>query len=507
MEGTGVKVLVVDDNEKNVYMLEVLLKGVGYEVVTARNGIEALEKIRAGRFDGIVSDILMPLMDGFRLIRECKKDPVLRQIPFIFYTATYTEKKDEEFGLSLGAIRYIIKPAEPEELLRLIREAFREHAQSPRDYAAQPVIDDTSFSREYTQRVGAKLEKKSRLLDESEEKFRTVVENVPDIILVHRNGTIIFVNNAVTGITGYRPDEVTGRHLSTLIAPESRDIVEAAIRKRLGGEPVLLYEVEMLTKSGSRITVMIRGTQIDFEGAPASLKVLTDITERKRNDERIRLANRKLDLMRDVTYQDIKNKITALRGYIELGRKPKSEQERMSFTEKESAVLESIHNLIESTKDYQQMGVDQCCWIPLEKTVRVQFSHLSRKEALSLDCDLHGLEIYSDPLIDRVIFNLLQNAARHGGKTRRISFSCGRGDPHGLLLVCEDDGIGIPAGNKTRIFDRVAGGPGKFGLFFVREFLNIAGMKIAETGIPGKCARFEITVPKGMYRFGPGESG
>ena len=123
-EGTGVKILIVDDNSKNLYMLEVLLKGVGYEVVTAKNGFEALEKLRANRFDGIVSDILMPLMDGFRLIRECKQDAVLRRIPFIFYTATYTEKRDEEFGLSLGAIRYIVKPAEPEELLRQIHEAF-----------------------------------------------------------------------------------------------------------------------------------------------------------------------------------------------------------------------------------------------------------------------------------------------------------------------------------------------------------------------------------------------
>src|SRR5512137_2531450 len=124
MEGTGVKVLIADDNSKNIYMLEMLLKSSGYEVITAKNGIDALEKLRASRCDGIVSDILMRLMDGFRLIRECKKDPVLRQIPFIFYTATYTEKKDEEFGLSLGAIRYIIKPAEPEEFLRQIQETF-----------------------------------------------------------------------------------------------------------------------------------------------------------------------------------------------------------------------------------------------------------------------------------------------------------------------------------------------------------------------------------------------
>jgi len=118
------KILIVDDLSTNLYLLEVLLKSAGYDVVTARNGMEALEKLRAGQVDGIVSDILMPVMDGFRLIRECKRDPLLRQIPFIFYTATYTEKKDEEFGLSLGAIRYLVKPMEPEDILRQINEVI-----------------------------------------------------------------------------------------------------------------------------------------------------------------------------------------------------------------------------------------------------------------------------------------------------------------------------------------------------------------------------------------------
>ena len=123
-EGTGMKILIVDDISKNLYLLEVLLKSAGYDTIPAKDGIDALEKLRTNKVDGIVSDILMPLMDGFRLIRECKNDPDLRQIPFLFYTSTYTEKKDEEFGLSLGAIRYIIKPAEPEELLRQIHDAF-----------------------------------------------------------------------------------------------------------------------------------------------------------------------------------------------------------------------------------------------------------------------------------------------------------------------------------------------------------------------------------------------
>ena len=162
-------ILIVDDNTNNLYLLEVLFRSNGYQVATARNGIEALEKLHGTPFDGIISDILMPIMDGFRLVRECKKDPKLRQIPFIFYTATYTEEKDEEFGLSIGALRYIIKPAVPEDLLRQVLEAFEEHARSPRDYDLQPVPDDRTFNLEYNQRAGAKLVKKI-LIDEENKK-------------------------------------------------------------------------------------------------------------------------------------------------------------------------------------------------------------------------------------------------------------------------------------------------------------------------------------------------
>ncbi|MCX6690901.1 MAG: sensor histidine kinase, partial [Methanoregula sp.] len=112
----------------------------------------------------------------------------------------------------------------------------------------------------------------------------------------------------------------------------------------------------------------------------------------------------------------------------------------------------------------------------------------------------HGLEIYSDPLIDRVFYNLIDNTVKHSKTFTRISFSC-QEKPDGLILICEDDGVGIPPGQKVHIFDRVVGGVGKFGLFFVREFLDMSGMTIIENGEPGKGARFEITVPKGMYRY------
>jgi signal transduction histidine kinase len=240
---------------------------------------------------------------------------------------------------------------------------------------------------------------------------------------------------------------------------------------------------------------------LDEMGNPRYLLGISeDITDRKRAEERISLANRKLALMTDVTYQDIQNKVTGLRGYVELSKNPQSEQDRLSFIDKEMDLLETIHNLIKKTKDYQQMGVDQSCWVPLEKTIQLQWSSISQRKNVSLESDMHGLEIYADPLVDQVFYNLMRNAIQHGKTLTHISFRC-RETPDGVLLICEDDGIGIPFKQKSHIFDRVVGGAGTFGLFFVREFLDIAGMKIAETGTPGKGARFEIQVPKGAYRL------
>jgi signal transduction histidine kinase len=188
-----------------------------------------------------------------------------------------------------------------------------------------------------------------------------------------------------------------------------------------------------------------------------------------------------------------------------LSKTPDSEQDRLSIIEKEMGILETIHTLIKKTMDYQKMGIDQSRWIAIEQTIRIQFSLISLKYPVVLDSDLHGLEICADPFIDRVFYHLMHNSISHGTALTRISFTC-QEFPEYAVLICEDNGIGIPAEEKAAIFDRIVGGDGKFGLFFIREFLTISGMKISETGIPGKGARFEITIPRGIYRFTPGNS-
>jgi len=118
--------LVVDDREQDLYLLRVLLEGHGYTVVSAYNGEDALKAARKRPPDIVISDIMMPVMDGFRLCREWVGDKRLQTIPFIFYSATYTEAKGEEFALNLGAVRFIVKPAEPDEFMKIIQGVVRD---------------------------------------------------------------------------------------------------------------------------------------------------------------------------------------------------------------------------------------------------------------------------------------------------------------------------------------------------------------------------------------------
>ena len=493
------KILIADDNIQNLYMLEVLFKGAGYDIVTAKNGIDALEKLHASQFDGIVSDILMPLMDGFRLIRECKKDPVLRQIPFIFYTATYTEKKDAEFGLSLGAIRYIIKPAEPEELLRQIQEAFIDTARSPGDFTTQPIPDEVTFNREYTQRVGAKLDKKERALKESEEKYRLLYENSMDAILyTSPDGSIQAANPAACAMFQRTEEEIIKNGRAGVIdATDPRLSAALEERARTGR---FEGELTFLRKDGTRFPgEMSSSIFTDRTGQKRSSMIIRDITGRKRAEKALRIAKQKLQLMNMVAWHDIQNKITGIRGYVEMSKDLVQDSQVIGFLQKEEEILKVIHQQLAYTKEYQEMGVQPPQWIAIRDTLQNVRFNVSLKQ-IQLTVDIDDVEIFCDPVIKKVFVHLVENSIIHGQTVTKIHVSYHETDD-GLTIIYEDDGIGIAPEKKKDLFTKSYGKTTGFDLFFVHDILEISDMGITETGEPGKGARFEITVPKGEYRF------
>jgi len=173
------KILVVDDMEDFLYMVETILKENGYEVVTAKDGIEALDKLKEESIDVIISDILMPRMDGFQFCRECKKNPHLKEIPFIFYSATYINKKDEEFALSLGVEKYIRKPTELKVLLDSIEEVIEKNKEGGLIASSEePIKKEEIYLTEYSKRIIEKLEKKVLDLEKSEKQIKHLFEEV-----------------------------------------------------------------------------------------------------------------------------------------------------------------------------------------------------------------------------------------------------------------------------------------------------------------------------------------
>jgi putative nucleotidyltransferase with HDIG domain len=154
------KILIVDDQEQNLYLLKTLLAGNGYQVMEAANGAVALELARINPPDIIISDILMPVMDGFSLCQEWKKDEQLKNIPFVFYTATYTDPKDEELGLSLGAARFIVKPVEMHDFLAIIKQVISEAESGVLAVPQESPQGELTYYRMYNESLIRKLEDK-----------------------------------------------------------------------------------------------------------------------------------------------------------------------------------------------------------------------------------------------------------------------------------------------------------------------------------------------------------
>lgn len=164
------KILIVEDKQEARYLLEVLLKGNGHEVISTANGVEALKVVEGNRLDLIVSDILMPEMDGFKFCQTLKRDNNHKNIPFIFYTATYVEQKDEEFAMGLGADLFLRKPMEPEFLLQEIEKVLNNVKSGSFNPRKLTLKRDQDLYKMYNERLIKKLEEKIFQMEEEIEK-------------------------------------------------------------------------------------------------------------------------------------------------------------------------------------------------------------------------------------------------------------------------------------------------------------------------------------------------
>jgi signal transduction histidine kinase len=165
MPAESMKILIVDDMPESLRLWRAVLKGENFEMVEASDGAQALAVLEREDVDAIISDILMPRMDGYRLCQEVRKSERWREMPFIFCTATYTSPDDEQLCYDLGGDKYLRKPLSKEALLAALSEATNAGRRRPRDRAALPSGYDVM--KEYSERLVCKLEKKLQELEQA----------------------------------------------------------------------------------------------------------------------------------------------------------------------------------------------------------------------------------------------------------------------------------------------------------------------------------------------------
>ncbi len=294
------------------------------------------------------------------------------------------------------------------------------------------------------------------------------------------------------------------RYARDFVHPDDQHLIAKEMEKaRKTGDPGFVSQLEhrIIRRDGEVRTIMVRfgvtkdeyGRTIKTHGANQ------DITERKRAEEALRQSNRKLNLLSSITRHDILNQIMVVKGYLDFAEELSEDQVQAKYLETVKKAISTIQRQITFTREYEQLGVDEPVWLPIERLVRK-----AADSAIPVNCDCPGISVYADPMLEKVFSNLMDNTLRYAEGATGVQVRC-IPEGSGLVITWEDDGPGIPDEEKELIFSRGVGKNTGLGLFLTREILGITGISIRETGEPGRGARFEMTVPEGVYRSESGD--
>jgi len=327
---------------------------------------------------------------------------------------------------------------------------------------------------------------------------------MPDMVFVKDATDLRFIglNRAGEELLGYSREEVIGKTDYELFPKEQADLFternQAVVRDRVRIE---IPEEPVLTRfNGTRILHTTKIPICGNDGTPKYiLGISSDITEKMRAEEALSRATRKLGFLNAITFTDIQNALFSLSGFLELEKQIPADEKTRTYRDKQTRIIQSISDALQFTRNYQELGINPPAWQDVSRAFLLGISHIDMT-GLSRTMQLDRLEIYADPLLERVFEALAGNVLHHAGTATGIRLWY-RETPEGLMLVFEDNGAGIPKAMKEKIFERRYVGKKGVGLFLSREILSITGITIRETGTEGAGARFEMMVPKGMYRF------
>jgi len=341
-------------------------------------------------------------------------------------------------------------------------------------------------------------------LKKSEENYRNIIENMQDVFYrLDREGVITMISQYGARIVGYEsPADLIGKMRATdfYADPTERDAFLSCLmeNKVVSGYPLTLtdrYGGLHNATASVRLLFDAIGNVDGIEG------ILHDVTPLKEVENALRQANRQITLMTSITRHDIRNQLMALGGWLELSRASVADPDAMlELITKEQKIADVIAQQISFTSILDDMGVKAPTWQNPADLVEKSRAALPFGK-VRLEVDLPGMEIFADLLFEKGFYNLLDNALRYGGENLTTTRVYAKSEKDHLLLMVEDDGVGIPTRHKARLFERGFGKNTGLGLFLAHEILSITGITIQEHGKPGRGARFEMRIPKKAFRY------
>lgn len=464
-----ITVALVDTDTQLLHKLKAYLENGGSLMADVfPSAVDALDALKGREYDVIVSEYYLPVTSGMTFLEILRRGRRDTDTPFIFFTDALREHMIIE-ALNTGANYVILKRDNPDRYFPAIRHFIQDGARQKHVKAA---------------------------LKKSEERYRNVVEDMTEFILrFDPVGTVQFVNEAYLRYFGIARSSIHGKCVRETLLCKGCNLEE----KILGlapGNPVFTTDTESVDHQGRpRYQRWNVRALFDHDGKMREIQAVgRDITEQTVAEEALRQTNQTLTLMNTITRHDVLNQLTVLSGYLDLAREKSTEENIIRYLEKARNAAGIIRLQICFTKEFQEVGAQASQWQNLVDVLRKARDQVIL-EGIGVTTEIDGgYWVDADPLLEKVFYNLLDNSIRHGEHVTKISVTAKEQD-EGLLIVYEDDGIGVPAMAKESIFRREYFKNTGLGLYLIREILGITNISIRETGNEGTGVRFEITVP------------
>ena len=528
-------ILIVDDTPINLKLLRAQLESEGHAVFEAHDGMDALALLERQLVDAVISDILMPKMDGYRLCLEIRKQAPLRNLPIIIYTSTYISPGDEKLALDMGADKYLKKPASVETLVAALHEvSARPHA------APQPkALQEFEVIKEYNERLVSKLKEKNtelqtqtEALRASEERYRLLFERAPDVIFaLAPTGVITSLNHAFETITGWPPAQWLGRPFQDILHPDDQTRSGELFQLVLVGELVPTFKLRMRTVAGGFRDVEFTGFSSELSGGRIEVQGIgRDITERLQAQEEIlrlnaeleervqqrtaelEFANQQLEAFSYSVSHDLRSPLSAIDGFgdllsKEIGAGAVSDRGKHYLVRIRAGVVQ-MGDLIDALLSLAQVSRTSLRWedVDLSALAETVLSGYREREPgrvaqLAIQA---GMVVHGDPsLLRQVLDNLLGNAWKFSGQQPQthIAFDRESGPNGEAKYVVRDKGAGFNMAYSEKLFgafqrlhtESEFAGTG-IGLATVQRIVTRHGGRIWAESTPGEGATFYFTL-------------